>query len=458
MTVNKGSVLGLLVAVLILAVSFVVAGDMNVYPVTDDGVDQPAYQPDAGLTGKGYLGRLKVYMVEPDSRWETYTPGTYYHNGFLDFAFDTTFDLSTLGGSMDRTIIWDAAVPGYGDVTPNNLKTMVVLTNLSQSYPASSDTIGGHAHPFDAYYHDACAVATIDEQWPNVSNEDFTHSVFLEEGTATWCPSCPGLVGQLSYAHDYYTDYPFFYAAMVVDEEPTAATYMDAMFDHNWLPTTYYDGGDTVWVGSTAWFNIGGMVQQVGRRDVQKFGLTVEMTHLSGTRYEIHFSLSENAAPEQPAAPTGNAAAVVDADCGFTASSTDPDGNDMFYRFDYGDGDTSAWYGPQASGVECAGNHTFTASGDYEVKVQAKDTWGFESSWSAGLAVTIYAYLAGDPNGDLLINILDCTFLINYLYKSGPAPDPLDAGDVSGDGSNNILDVTYLINYLYKGGPAPVYP
>ncbi|PKK84270.1 MAG: hypothetical protein CVT49_04700 [candidate division Zixibacteria bacterium HGW-Zixibacteria-1] len=30
-----------------------------------------------------------------------------------------------------------------------------------------------------------------------------------------------------------------------------------------------------------------------------------------------------------------------------------------------------------------------------------------------------------------------------------------DCGDVNNSGSINILDVTYLINYIYKGGPAP---
>lgn len=61
----------------------------------------------------------------------------------------------------------------------------------------------------------------------------------------------------------------------------------------------------------------------------------------------------------------------------------------------------------------------------------------------------------GDANGDMAINLLDVTFLIRYLYKGGPAPDPY-AGDVNSDGSINLLDIMYLINYLYKGGPPPL--
>ncbi|MFH2037747.1 MAG: S8 family serine peptidase [Candidatus Zixiibacteriota bacterium] len=62
---------------------------------------------------------------------------------------------------------------------------------------------------------------------------------------------------------------------------------------------------------------------------------------------------------------------------------------------------------------------------------------------------------AGDCNGDGVINILDITFLISYLYKSGPTPNPLIAADPNCTISINILDITYLIAYLYKGGPVP---
>jgi hypothetical protein len=61
----------------------------------------------------------------------------------------------------------------------------------------------------------------------------------------------------------------------------------------------------------------------------------------------------------------------------------------------------------------------------------------------------------GDADGSTAINLLDVTYLINYLYKGGPPPTPECAGDVNETSTVNILDVTYLINYLYKGGPPP---
>lgn len=53
-------------------------------------------------------------------------------------------------------------------------------------------------------------------------------------------------------------------------------------------------------------------------------------------------------------------------------------------------------------------------------------------------------------------NIVDLTFLVNYLFGGG-APPPSEAeADVNADGAVNIVDVTYLVAYLFGGGPAPL--
>lgn len=63
--------------------------------------------------------------------------------------------------------------------------------------------------------------------------------------------------------------------------------------------------------------------------------------------------------------------------------------------------------------------------------------------------------VAGDCNNSGQINALDVTYLINFLYKHGPASIPPKAGDVNCTGVTNALDVTYLINFLYKHGAQP---
>lgn len=63
----------------------------------------------------------------------------------------------------------------------------------------------------------------------------------------------------------------------------------------------------------------------------------------------------------------------------------------------------------------------------------------------------------GDANGNGSYNILDATYIISYLFKSGPAPTPyrICSGDANCNCVVNILDATYLIAYLYKQGPSP---
>ena len=64
-------------------------------------------------------------------------------------------------------------------------------------------------------------------------------------------------------------------------------------------------------------------------------------------------------------------------------------------------------------------------------------------------------FTRGDANGDGLIDIADVVYLVNYLYKGGSAPEPMEAGDCNCDEIVDIGDVVYLINYLYKNGTEP---
>ncbi len=64
-------------------------------------------------------------------------------------------------------------------------------------------------------------------------------------------------------------------------------------------------------------------------------------------------------------------------------------------------------------------------------------------------------YMAGDANGDEVIDVGDVVYLVNYLYQGGYPPNPWLAGDANCDGEINVADVIYLVNYLYRGGDPP---
>jgi hypothetical protein len=105
---------------------------------------------------------------------------------------------------------------------------------------------------------------------------------------------------------------------------------------------------------------------------------------------------------------------------------------------------TSCSFGEQTSG------QSYGRLGD------DSETWTSFPSPTPG--ATNGEFLCGDPNCDLMLNILDVVYLINYLYKMGPGPSPPEAADVNEDTLLNILDVVHLINFLYKNGPVPDCP
>ena len=71
------------------------------------------------------------------------------------------------------------------------------------------------------------------------------------------------------------------------------------------------------------------------------------------------------------------------------------------------------------------------------------------------------SFICGDANNDEAVNLLDITYLISFLYESGPAPVPYEAGDVNSSGGVNLLDVLDMINNLYDepiGDPVLICP
>ena len=66
----------------------------------------------------------------------------------------------------------------------------------------------------------------------------------------------------------------------------------------------------------------------------------------------------------------------------YSISTTDANGDDVYYLIDWGEyQNTEEWVGPYTSGEELTFYKSWSALGDYEIKVKAKDNYGLESDW-----------------------------------------------------------------------------
>ncbi len=62
---------------------------------------------------------------------------------------------------------------------------------------------------------------------------------------------------------------------------------------------------------------------------------------------------------------------------------------------------------------------------------------------------------SGDANSDGDVNVGDAVYIIQYIFKSGQSPEPIEAGDANCDGSVNVGDAVYLIRFCFNDGSPP---
>jgi len=73
----------------------------------------------------------------------------------------------------------------------------------------------------------------------------------------------------------------------------------------------------------------------------------------------------------------------------FEAQTTDPDGDKIYYLFDWGDGSYSNWIGPSTSGETIQATHIWKEKGNYNVRVKAKDEHGVIGPWSDPITISM---------------------------------------------------------------------
>jgi hypothetical protein len=359
---------GIIGAVCLLLVALVSAAGASDLLVSEFVNRPPRQVAQSVLTTQNedayYDGRLRVYVVEQVSRWTHLPSGDHYDFGFLDFALDSVFSIPE-DGLFDYAWTWDASSAGYGDIEAGNIMVMAAVFN-PESHPQYSDP-PTNLQPFDAYYVDAAAAATPGSPGVNESNQDFTHTTFIECASMTWCPYDTLVMDTLQMVYES-GDYPFYYTWFVMDSNDVALDRMANDYNVFYFPVEFIDGGDEVILGLFEEGVYRDAIEKCGGRDVVPLSLHVSVDWAGGGLLNIRVKIGP-----------GGAYITGDADGSGTV-----DIDDVVYLIAY-----------------------IFSGGPPPIP-----------------------YLAGDADCSGTVDIDDVVYLINYIFSGGPPPGDPDGDSV----------------------------
>lgn len=159
----------------------------------------------------------------------------------------------------------------------------------------------------------------------------------------------------------------------------------------------------------------------------------------------VRNGLTDNQAPKKPEAPVGSNSGTAGTEYSYTTSTSDSDGDQVYYWFDWDDGSNTGWLGPYDSGEAISASHSWNSKGSYEIRVKAKDSNGAQSEWSDPLPVSMpkrntYTH-KGDFDNDGDIDVFDLmVFALSWSTGIGH-PRFKECFDFNDDGKIDIFDL-----------------
>ena len=206
------------------------------------------------------------------------------------------------------------------------------------------------------------------------SNWSTVLTVKIEENSP---PNTPALEGPTSGEIDELLQY----TAYATDDDGDKIKYYFDWGDGTGEWTGLVDSGETI-SKSHRWDSPGTYIVRVKAQD--EYGAESDWSN------EIVVEIMQgNRPPEKPTRPSGPASGKAGKTYTYSAFTTDPDEDEIFYLFDWGDGTNSGWLGPYNSGETVEASHSWSEKGEYSIKVKAKDVNGLESEWSDPLVISM---------------------------------------------------------------------
>jgi hypothetical protein len=117
--------------------------------------------------------------------------------------------------------------------------------------------------------------------------------------------------------------------------------------------------------------------------------LTLVITAYNKIPHIVEITVKLNKAPVKPNKPSGPTKGKPGISLTFSTNTSDPDRDQVFYIWDWGDGNQSIWMGPYESDEIVNASWTWTEKKEYSIRIKAKDSYDHESDWSDSLNVSM---------------------------------------------------------------------
>ena len=160
----------------------------------------------------------------------------------------------------------------------------------------------------------------------------------------------------------------------------TFTTY-DPEGDDIWIKIDWGDGNITDWLGpykSGEPVNVSHKWVEEGRYYIR----AKSKDFWDDSRWSDPYVVKIGNQPPYPPTIDGPTVGDPGEELTYTFVAEDPEGHDVYYYIEWGDGNDTGWIGPYPSGEEITRSHSWSENGTYVIRAKAKDIYGHESDWS----------------------------------------------------------------------------
>ncbi len=149
-------------------------------------------------------------------------------------------------------------------------------------------------------------------------------------------------------------------------------------WDNDYSLTDFYPPGTNVTL-SNSWNDAGEYIVRVRAYNSRDW-----------SEWSDNLTVTISNPPDKPDTPTGTSLGITGREYTYSTSTIDMDGGMVQYGWDWnGDKVVDMWTSLSPSGETVETRHAWNTTGDYDIRVKARDEHGIESIWSEKLVVTM---------------------------------------------------------------------